>query len=772
MYIATCLLLLLLLPITSANFILENGLFEEENKLSSMDINVNSTPERAMALEAIAESRELYESLKENYILEGCLESWGQFPTATTTSNPKELKDLPPSAACKCGLLYDTAVTTIGLEEQSLLIIEVVGDYSSSTAAVTSSTTTSTKAITTAAALDLSKEINFDSWFMTRLSNQQASCSGGSAGGYPCSNVDLIAHLPLNSFRIPRTQKSPQMANDVWGWTNTNNSDGTDREFVVWGVAEGHFFIEVTNFEAVILGFLPGTNDSASLWHDTKVIGDFCYMGSEAANHGMQIFDMKKLLDIDVEKDCVDDKYCKLLTWDHLYKGNEAYPVDASHNIVANEESSFVYMVGGSNGCRGGLHIVDVSDPLNPVTAGCFGDDGYVHDAQCVNYRGPDLEFQNNSEICFSFNANSVTIVDVTDKSDMKILSKIQYEAIGFTHQGWISSTHTHIVFGDEIDEFFGDLGTRTLVVNVEDLRNPKNVQAYIGTTKTIDHNQYIVKATAKGQDYDPIMFPNTDLIYQANYEAGLRILQVIDYDTAEFAEVGYFDIFPSSDEAKFNGAWSTFPYFRSGLVAISGTRQGLFLVKPNLQDAMVGPKIDCSNQPVQYMGRKWKNCAWVGRFRAGKPKFSRRRTRRRCQKIHNGQPLSFWCRKACGNVGLGLCASMDRGICEKFTIEIKTDQFPEDSSWSIFDATGKKVYGRDSFADKETLYQNTVCLKYDRRYEFHVADSFKDGLCCKHGDGYYKVKDSRGNIVIEREDGAFHIRQMDIMVGLPSEQQ
>ena len=43
--------------------------------------------------------------------------------------------------------------------------------------------------------------------------------------------------------------------------------------------------------------------------------------------------------------------------------------------------------------CAGGLLIVDVSDPENPTYAGCFGADGYVHDAECVVYNGPDLRY-------------------------------------------------------------------------------------------------------------------------------------------------------------------------------------------------------------------------------------------------------------------------------------------------------------------------------------------------------------------------------------------
>ena len=41
----------------------------------------------------------------------------------------------------------------------------------------------------------------------------------------------------------------------------------------------------------------------------------------------------------------------------------------------------------------GGLHVVDVNDPLNPTFAGCYGGDGYVHDAECLVYDGPDTRF-------------------------------------------------------------------------------------------------------------------------------------------------------------------------------------------------------------------------------------------------------------------------------------------------------------------------------------------------------------------------------------------
>merc|ERR1712014_156012 len=75
----------------------------------------------------------------------------------------------------------------------------------------------------------------------------------------------------------------------------------------------------------------------------------------------------------------------------------------------------------------------------------------------------------------------------------------------------------------------------------------------------------------------------NEDLIFQANYRAGLRILRVNNYATGDFEEIAYFDTYPSSNSANFNGAWSNYPFFPSGTIAISTIESGLFMVKPDL---------------------------------------------------------------------------------------------------------------------------------------------------------------------------------------------
>ena len=46
--------------------------------------------------------------------------------------------------------------------------------------------------------------------------------------------------------------------------------------------------------------------------------------------------------------------------------------------------------------------------------------------------------------------------------------------------------------------------------------------------------------------------------------------------------EVAFFDTYPQplSNEATFAGTWSNYPYFPSGTIAVTGTEDGLFLLK------------------------------------------------------------------------------------------------------------------------------------------------------------------------------------------------
>ena len=116
----------------------------------------------------------------------------------------------------------------------------------------------------------------------------------------------------------------------------------------------------------------------------------------------------------------------------------------------------------------------------------------------------------------------------------------------------------------DETDEVGGNVSrTRTLVWDIEDLDDPILVKEHFGTTGASDHNLYVIG----------------DLMYQANYLSGLRILDISDPELPE--EVGFFDTVPfGEDNPGFAGAWSVYPYFESGVVIVSSIKEGLFVLR------------------------------------------------------------------------------------------------------------------------------------------------------------------------------------------------
>jgi len=239
----------------------------------------------------------------------------------------------------------------------------------------------------------------------------------------------------------------------------------------------------------------------------------------------------------------------------------------SAHNIVINEETGFAYAVGTTT-CSGGLHIVNINDPLNPKYVGCFAADGYTHDAQCVVYRGPDVKYHLH-EICFCYNEDTLTIVDVTDKTKPKQLSRQGYTGSVYTHQGWLLSDYAHLLLNDELDELEGsNKHTRTMLWDVSSLEKPAIKSSFYAAHQSIDHNLYIIGNTA----------------YLANYCDGLRILDVTDASNGKLSQAAYFDVAPDCNEVKFMGSWSNYPYFKSGTIVVSSIERGLFVLGRNSQ--------------------------------------------------------------------------------------------------------------------------------------------------------------------------------------------
>lgn len=397
----------------------------------------------------------------------------------------------------------------------------------------------------------------------TTVTGSRVTCLEGTAGDFPCRDVDLLSFVHVGDLAVPDTLE-PSALNDLWGWTDPD----TGSEYALVGTNVGIAFVDVSDpIRPQVLGVLP-THTEPSLWRDVKVYANHALVVADNAGaHGLQIFDLTQLRG-------VTDPPVPFTETAHYDEFEEA------HNVAVNEDTGYAYAVGGET-CGGGLHMIDLGrpeepSPTTPSFAGCFADPnteglgthppGYTHDVQCVIYEGPDQEHR-GKEICFGSNETAISIADVSDKENPTSLATGTYPDVGYVHQGWLTEDHRYFIQNDESDELQNVVPrTRTLVWDVTDLDAPTLITEYLGPTTSTDHNLYVVGP----------------LVYEANYTSGLRIVDVRDVEEPE--ELGFFDTFPAHDEPGFEGAWSVYPFFESGTVIVSSIEEGLFVLDPTTE--------------------------------------------------------------------------------------------------------------------------------------------------------------------------------------------
>jgi choice-of-anchor B domain-containing protein len=386
----------------------------------------------------------------------------------------------------------------------------------------------------------------------TVAGTEPVRCTDGEAAGFSCEGVDLVSFLPLRALGAEPGER----VSDIWGWTDPE----TGREYVLAGRTAGLAIVDITEPGVPrLVGLMPANPSGA---RDIKVYRDHAFMtGDGAGDHGLLVFDLTRLRGVagspaTFEPDARYDQ------------------VSSVHNLVIDTESGFAYTVGtntGGQSCGGGLHMIDIREPLQPAFAGCYTDTegliwtGRTHDAQCTVYRGPDEKYRGR-QICFAANETAMRIVDVTDKAAPLPISTASHPGTAYVHQGWLTEDHRYLYVNDELDEIVGTTDrTRTLIYDVAELDDPILVAEHLGPDQATDHNLYIKGTRA----------------YLANYQAGFRVLDVSDPESP--VEIGWFDTTPYGENPPGfeGGAWTAWPFFESGMVVVSSMNEGLFIVRP-----------------------------------------------------------------------------------------------------------------------------------------------------------------------------------------------
>ncbi len=335
-------------------------------------------------------------------------------------------------------------------------------------------------------------------------------------------NIELVSHLPYNTG-----------TNDVWGYTAP---DGT--EYALVGLHNGVSIVSLAdpaNLEEVV--FVEG---EFSTWRDLRTFGQYAYIVADqpGSEEGLWVLDLSNLPN-DV-------------TFNQIFYTfpNDTLGVDtlfSCHNVWV-DEKGFAYLTGCDINSGGAIFLDLNVDPFNPEFVG-LGKDIYSHD----NYARNDTLY--TSEIF----AGQFGIYDVSNKA-APVLLGTQETPFRFTHNVWLSDDGKTLFTTDE------KANAPTASFDVSD---PTDIQlldefrpaATLGTD-VIPHNVHVLN----------------DFVVISHYTDGCIIVDANEPDN--LVEVGNFDT-NTDFTSGFHGAWGAYPFFPSGLIAITDIENGLFILNP-----------------------------------------------------------------------------------------------------------------------------------------------------------------------------------------------
>lgn len=442
--------------------------------------------------------------------------------------------------------------------------------------------------------------------------------SGLAIGAFPCKDINLSAFMTGVDLGSPyASNPSPLIyatwVSDIWGWTDPFNG----REYALVGMWDGTSIVDITDpvnpetvaFVETTMGVTDGLEGINNIWRDIKVVGDVMYVGAEVSFHGIQAFDLTSLRESVVFEASQGvfgfffdlwSMFLGFLSMFLPFLNFSSGPTDtgipivsptfvtselgSTHNLVAapgkiigvgmRDVDATCPMLGGF---FASLAVFDVSStPLEPQFEDCIYipiGAGYVHDAHCVEYNGPDADYTGET-ICALFMESAIAIYNLDTKT---LINSFSYTTFAYVHQGWFSEDHATIYADDELDELFFTTGTdfsTCYIFDVSDLDatiQPPTTFVTPSDHPSIDHNLYV----------------KDGYIYQAAYTSGARIRK-INADTS-LEETAYFDVDLDCECVadvsctcdSFDGTWTYFPYFDSGMTIAGGTSVGLFILRP-----------------------------------------------------------------------------------------------------------------------------------------------------------------------------------------------
>jgi choice-of-anchor B domain-containing protein len=322
----------------------------------------------------------------------------------------------------------------------------------------------------------------------------------------------------------------------VWGYAAP---DG--REYALLGCPTGTAFIDVTDSANIVeVDYLTGVT---SAWREMKTYSHYAYIVSEGTNSRLQIVDLQYL----------PDSVHLVKTWN--YTG-----YTRTHSI--SQAGHYLYLNGGNSAANGGITILDVIDPVNPVKMGQWTT-LYVHDCRV----------EDDTIYAANINDGKVSIINATNKSQLSTVISFNNLIASGPHNTALSKDRKRLFVTDEI-------GNAPYLLKVWNIENKSNI-TYVTSWQPTGITSSIVHNIETYGDYGII----------AHYSAGVRIINIANPDAP--VEIAWYDTYPLNNNESYNGCWGVY-LLPSGKIIASDRQTGLYVLKTSF--ALTGTGGSSSN--------------------------------------------------------------------------------------------------------------------------------------------------------------------------------
>jgi choice-of-anchor B domain-containing protein len=305
--------------------------------------------------------------------------------------------------------------------------------------------------------------------------------------------------------------------NDIWGYV-----DSQGREYALLGTQHGTSVIEITNpQQPVERAFVPGPS---SLWRDIKTHSHYMYMVSEGGS-GLQIVDLSGL-----------PNSVNFIT-------NHTTYFTTAHNLYIAD--GYAYVV-GTNNFSGGMHILDLSNPVNPTRPAVYTASGYIH----------DVYVWNDTAYASAGSSRTYDMVNLTNKANPQMINKSAALPNIYAHSGWLTEDKRYFIACEEFNQ---------RDITVWDLTDRSSWNLVVSQWQ-MSNNSYVHNVFVRG-----------NYAHIAYYTSGYVVLDISDPANPQFA--GQYDTYPQNNSQNYAGAWGAYPFFPSKAVVVSDMQTGLYVL-------------------------------------------------------------------------------------------------------------------------------------------------------------------------------------------------